>query len=77
MPMHLSFITDYGALNPPEMVTLEESDERACFDVNIIDDLIALEDTESFTLRLVDPMLDGVILGRNSTLVNIIDDDSK
>ena len=66
---------DYGPLIPPLMVTLESSEFRQCFEVAIINDVIALEGTEDFMLRLTDPMLDGVIIVRSTTDVNIIDDD--
>ena len=50
---------------------------QTCFTGDIIDDELALEPVEEFTLRLRDPVLQNVIIGNDETVVRIIDDDGK
>ena len=47
----------------------------ACFRGDIVDDQVALEPDEFFSLHLRDPLIDGVLIGNDETTVNIIDDD--
>ncbi len=58
-------------------VTLDPLSNRSCFAGAIFDDLLALEGDEDFNLTLGDPMLSGLLIGRDRTVVNIIDDDGR
>lgn len=58
------------------MVTLPAGPAtEMCFRGDIIDDQVALEPDEFFTLKLMDPVIDGVAIGNDETVVTIIDDD--
>ena len=58
-------------------VTLDPLQNITCFSGEIINDVIALEETEEFWLLLQDPMMNGVILATDSAVVIILDDDGK
>ena len=74
----LSLCADYVELTPPEAVTLAAGPAgQTCFTGDIIDDQLALEPVEQFTLRLRDPVLQNVLVGNDETVVRIIDDDGK
>lgn len=65
-------------LTPPEVVTLSAGPaSQTCFTGDIIDDKLALEPVEEFTLRLRDPVIQNVLIGNDETVVRIIDDDGK
>ena len=65
--------TDYVPLGTTS-VTLQN---RTCFSGEIINDLIALEETEHFRLLLQDPMMDGVLFATDRAVVIIVDDDGE
>ena len=50
---------------------------QICFTGDIIDDELALEPVEEFTLRLRDPVVQNVLIGNDETVVRIIDDDGE
>ncbi len=60
-----------------ETVTLGPTINISCFSSRIVDDRIALEGIEDFSIRLRDPNMVGVMIGNDATVVNIIDDDGK
>lgn len=67
---------DYVELTPPQAVTLPAGPaSETCFSGDIIDDKLALEPVEQFTLRLRDPVIQDVLIGNDETVVSIIDDD--
>ena len=67
---------DYVELTPPQVVTLPDGPAgQACFRGDIVDDKLALEPLEQFSLRLRDPVMRGIIIGNDKTTVSIIDDD--
>ena len=68
--------TDYVPLGTTS-VTLDPLQNRTCFSGEIINDLIALEETEDFRLLLQDPTMDGVLLATDRTVVTIVDDDGE
>ena len=68
--------TDYVPLGTTS-VTLDPLQNRTCFSGEIINDVIALEETEDFRLLLQDPMMDGVLLATERALVTIVDDDGE
>ena len=68
--------TDYVPLGTTS-VTLDPLQNRTCFSGEIINDLIALEETEEFRLLLQDPTMDGVLLATDRAVVTIVDDDGE
>ena len=65
-------------LTPPEVVTLPSGPAgETCFLGNIVNDNLALEPMEYFTLKLRDPLIEAVVIGNDETVVNIIDDDGR
>ena len=50
---------------------------QTCFAGDIVDDELALEPVEEFTLRLRDPAVQNVLVGNDETIVRIIDDDGE
>ena len=58
-------------------MTLEPTSNSSCFSGVIVDDQIALEGIEDFSLQLRDPNVAGLVIGNDATIVNIIDDDRK
>ena len=72
-------MADYEPDGIPATVTIPASDSRACFTGPIIDDLIALEPDESFTLTITDisPDDNRIQRGIETTTITIIDDDSE
>ena len=50
---------------------------QTCFTGDIIDDALALEPVEQFTLQLRDQGIQNVLIGNDETVVRIIDDDGK
>ena len=68
--------TDYVPLGTTS-VTLDPLQNRTCFSGEIINDAIALEETEDFWLLLQDPMMNGVLLATDRAVVIIVDDDGK
>ncbi len=68
------FNPDYESLAPMS-VSLDPLSNKTCFAGVIINDLIALEEVEDFFLVLNDPLITGLLIGRNYTTVDIIDDD--
>ena len=61
------------------MVTIPASDPIACFTGQIIDDLIALEPKETFTLTItnISPYNNRIQRGIETTRITITDDDSE
>lgn len=75
-PLICFFHSDYVELTPPQVVTLPPGPtSESCFSGDIIDDEIALEPDEFFTLKLLNPLTPGAAVGNDETTVNIIDDD--
>ena len=72
-------MADYDPAGIPATVTIPASDSMACFTGPIIDDLIALELDESFTLTITDVSPDDnrIQHGIETTTITIIDDDSE
>ena len=70
-------IVDYTAILLT--VTVAAGETSSCFTGAIIDDLIALEGTESFDLEITStsPGGNGVIIGLTPTRISITDNDSK
>ena len=68
--------TDY---RPPRIrfITLKSDARRSCFNGDIINDDIALEGVETFSLNIEKPVLGRVVVDQNTTNINIIDDDGK
>ena len=65
-------------LTPPQVVTLPAGPAgEVCFRGDIVDDKLALEGLEQFTLRLRDPVIRGVLVGNDRASVTIIDDDGR
>lgn len=50
---------------------------QTCFTGDIVDDELALEPVEEFTLRLRDPAMQNILVGNDETIVRIIDDDGE
>ena len=76
-----SVLADYTPSGIPTTVTISASDpdRRECFTGPIIDDLIALEPDETFTLRIdsISPDSSRIDTGIDTTVITIIDDKSK
>ena len=76
-----SVFADYTPSGIPVTVTIPASaaDMRACFTGPIIDDLIALEPNETFTLSITDISPDDsrIQAGIETTRITIIDDDGE
>ena len=72
-------MADYDPAGIPATVTIPASDSVACFTGPIIDDLIALEPDESFTLTVTDisPDDNRIQRGIETTTITIVDDDSE
>ena len=70
---------DYRSSGIPGTVTIPASDPRACFTGPIIDDLIALEPNETFTLTIsnISPNNNRIQRGIKTTRITIADDDSE
>ena len=76
MGISLFSVVDYRPV-PQRIISIEPTDDRTCFQGIIIDDVIGLEDVESFTLSIELPAQDGVELGLDISTINIIDDDGR
>ena len=74
-------MADYTPSGIPTTVTIPASDPdmRACFNGPIIDDLIALEPNETFSLTItgISPDSSRIVRGINTTVITIIDDDGE
>ena len=70
---------DYTPSGIPTTVTIPASDGRACFTGPIIDDLIALEPNETFTLTItnISPDNSRIQRGIETTRITITDDDGE
>ena len=72
---------DYTPSGVPQTVTIPASDPdmRTCFTGPIIDDDIALEPNETFTLSITNysPVTDRILSGIKTTSITIIDDDGE
>ncbi len=76
--IHSPLCADYVELTPPQAVILLAGPaSQTCFTGDIIDDDLALEPVEQFTLRLRDPVIPNVLIGNDETVVRIIDDDGE
>ena len=65
-------------LTPPQVVSLPAGPAgHSCFRGDIVDDKLALEGLEQFSLRLRDPVIRGILIGNDRTTVSIIDDDGR
>ena len=75
------FLADYTPSGIPRTVTIPASDPdmRTCFTGPIIDDLIALEPNETFTLSItnISPDSDRIVRGIDLTRITIVDDDGE
>ena len=72
-------MADYDPAVIPATVTILASESMACFTGPIIDDLIALEPDESFTLTITDisPDNNRIQRGIETTTITIVDDNSE
>ena len=76
---YTSSMADYDPAGIPATVTIPASDSMACFTGPIIDDLIALEPHESFTLSIsnISPDDNRIRRGIGTTTITIIDNDGE
>ncbi len=66
--------TDFNAGSIPTSLTIPAGTTNACFEGMIVDDSID-EDTESFTLVITGVTPEGVVIGGDTTVISITDND--
>lgn len=66
---------DYDPASIPTSRVFQPADTQLCFDVTIINDLIALEPDETLTLDF--SYFDGSSTSTDSSIVTIVDDDGE
>ena len=68
---------DYSPSSIPSSITIPAGELKKCFDVTILDDMIALEGNESFTINMVVDMPNFGTTGNSESEVTIIDNDGE
>ena len=70
--------TDYNAItNPPSPLTLAAAEDSICFTIDLIDDDIALEGDEVFSVTLSNPVPSSVSITTSTADITIVDNDGE
>ena len=73
-PAHTHIHTDINSSSIPTSLTIPAGATSACFEGMIVDNTI-VEDTESFTLVITGVTPEGVVIGGDTTVISIIDNE--